>query len=46
VVAELGAELADVDVDGAGVGRERVAPDPLQDLVAGEDQAAVADQVA
>jgi hypothetical protein len=46
VVAQLGAELADVDVDGAGVGGERVAPDPFQDLVAGEDQAPVADQVA
>jgi hypothetical protein len=46
VVAELGAELADVDVDGAGVGRERVAPDPFEDLVPGENQAAVADQVA
>ena len=35
-----------MDVDGAGVGGERVAPDPFQDLVAGEDQALVADQVA
>jgi hypothetical protein len=46
VVAELGAELADVDVDGAGVGGERVAPDSFEDLVSGEDQPAVADQVA
>src|SRR6266508_4470527 len=29
-----------------GVGREGVAPDPLEDLVAGQRQAAVADQVA
>src|SRR6266511_2757751 len=37
-VAELGAQLADVHVHGARVGGERVAPDPLQDLIAGEHQ--------
>src|SRR6476659_8511679 len=35
-VAELAADLPDVDVDGARVARERVAPDALEQLVAGE----------
>ena len=38
-VAELAAELPDVDVDGARVAREGVAPDALEQLVAREDEA-------
>ena len=40
-VAELAAELAHVHVDGARIARERVAPDALEELVAGEDEAAM-----
>ena len=44
-VAELAAELPDVDVDGARVAREGVAPDALEQLVAREDEAAVVEQL-
>src|SRR4029450_9446176 len=44
-VDALRSALPDMDVDRAGVGREGVAPDPLQDLVPGQHQTAVADQV-
>ena len=44
-VAELAAELADVDVDGARVAGEGVAPDALEQLVAREHEAAVVEQL-
>src|SRR4051794_8304038 len=44
-VAELAPELAHVDVDGARVARERVAPDALEELVAGEHEAAMVEQL-
>ena len=44
-VAELSPELADVDVDGTGVAGERVSPHPLEELVAGEDEAAVVEEL-
>src|SRR3954471_6163531 len=44
-VAELPPQLAHVDVDGAGVARERVAPDPLEQLVACEDEALVVEEL-
>ena len=34
-----------MDVDGARVAGERVAPDPLEQLVAGQDEAAVVEQL-
>src|SRR6478752_1160145 len=43
-VADLAAQLPDVHVDGAGVARERVPPDPLEQLVAGEHDAVVLHQ--
>src|SRR6185437_16999960 len=44
-VAELAAELAHVDVDRARVAGERVAPDPLQQLVARQHEAVVVEQL-
>src|SRR5437763_4533154 len=44
-LAELAPELAHVDVDGARVARECVAPDALEELVAREDEAAVVEQL-
>src|SRR5439155_7131535 len=44
-VAELPAQLTDVDVDGARVSRERVAPDALEQLVAGEHEPPMVDQL-
>src|SRR5436190_19853536 len=44
-LAELAPELADVDVDGAGVARERVAPDALEQLVTREHEPAVVEQL-
>src|SRR5690606_22124724 len=43
-VAQLAPQLAHVDVDRAGVAEEGEAPDPLEQLLAGEDQAPVLDQ--
>src|SRR6266545_2280212 len=40
-LAELPAQLADVDVHGARVAGEGVAPDALEQLVAGQHEAAV-----
>src|SRR5205085_10251586 len=44
-VAELPAQLADVDVDGARVTGEGVAPHALEELVAREDEAAVVEEL-
>ena len=44
VVFELGAQVADVDVDGAGVAVVLVAPDALEQLVAREGAAGVRDE--
>src|SRR5919197_1707405 len=44
-VAELPAELADVDVDGARIAGEGVAPDALEQLVARQDEAAVVEEL-
>ena len=44
-VAELAPQLAHVDVDRARVARERVAPDPLEQLVARQHEAAVVEQL-
>src|SRR5918996_1273437 len=44
-VAELPAQLADVDVDGARVTGERVAPDALEQLVASEYEPLVVEQL-
>src|SRR5947208_12031487 len=44
-VAELPPQLPHVDVDGARVTRERVAPDPLEQLIAREDQALVVEEL-
>src|SRR5262249_50093087 len=44
-VPELAAQLADVHVDGARVAGERVAPHPLEQLVAREHEAAVVEQL-
>src|SRR5262245_3910032 len=43
-VPELAAQLAHVDVDGAAVAEEGEAPDTLEQLLAGEHEAAVLDQ--
>src|SRR5689334_12043393 len=43
-VAELAPELPDVHVDRAAVAEEREAPDPLQELLARQDQATVLDE--
>src|SRR4051812_20005958 len=43
-VADLAAELADVDIDRARVAGERVAPDALQQLVARQHHPAVLEQ--
>src|SRR3954470_18046776 len=45
-VAELGPHLGDVDIDGTGTGRGRVAPDARQQLLPGEHPARPAQQVA
>src|SRR4051795_7381194 len=45
-VAELGPHLGDVDIDGPGAGRGRVAPDARQQLFPGEHPARPAQQVA
>src|SRR6476619_3978282 len=44
-LAELTPELANVDVDGAGVARECVTPDSLEELVARKHQPAVVEQL-
>lgn len=44
VVFELGAQVADVDVDGAGVAVVLVAPDALEQFVAREGAAGVRDE--
>ena len=44
-VAELAAQLADVDVDRARVAGEGVAPDALEQLVARQHEAAVVEQL-
>src|SRR5918996_3139280 len=44
-VPELPPELTDVDVDGSRVAREGVAPDPLEQLVAGEHEAVVVEEL-
>src|ERR1700751_2926462 len=44
-IAELPPQLAHVDVDGAGIAGERVPPDPLEQLVAREDQPLVIEQL-
>jgi len=44
-LTELAAHLPDVDVDRARVAGERVAPDPLEELVAREHDAAVVEQL-
>src|SRR5215204_1398108 len=44
-VLELPPQLADMDVDGAGVTRERIAPDALEQLVPGEHEAVVIEQL-
>src|SRR5437764_7821289 len=44
-VAELPPQLPHVDVDGARVTCERVAPDPLEQLIAREDQALVVEEL-
>src|SRR5438128_261512 len=44
-VAELAAQLPHVDVDGAGVAGERIAPDALEQLVAREHESAVVEQL-
>src|SRR3954451_22723253 len=44
-VAELAPHLSHVDVDGARVTGERVAPDALEQLVARQDEAAVVEQL-
>src|SRR5204862_5880072 len=44
-LAELPPQLADVHVDRAGVAREGVAPDPLEQLIAREHEAAVVEQL-
>src|SRR6266851_385122 len=43
-VPELAPQLADVHVHGAGVPREGVAPDPLEQLVACQNEAAMVEQ--
>src|SRR6476661_2249894 len=45
LVTELAAELAHVHVHGARVPRKRVTPDALQQLIAGQHQAAVVEQL-
>src|SRR5581483_1695713 len=45
-VAQLLADLGDVDVDGAGVAVPAVAPDAVEDLLAGQGPAPVLGQVA
>ena len=42
ILLDLLAQTADVDGDGAGVERRRVAPDPIHELLAGEDLLRVA----
>ena len=42
--AQLGAQPADVDVDGAGVAGVAVAPDPGEQLLAGEHAAGAGGQ--
>src|SRR5438093_2553343 len=44
-IAELSPQLAHVHVDGARVAGERVAPDPLEQLVARQHEAAVVEQL-
>src|SRR5207237_2329847 len=44
-VAELSAQLADVDVHRASVACERVPPDPLEQLVARQDEPPVIEQL-
>src|SRR5262247_1392917 len=44
-VAELPSQLADVDVDRPGITGERVAPDPLQQLVARQHETVVVEQL-
>src|SRR5919201_278276 len=44
-IPELAPQLPDVDVDGARVAGEGVAPDALQQLVAREDEAAMVEQL-
>src|SRR5215211_8814047 len=44
-VAELPTKLADMDVDGPRISRERIAPDPLEQLVAGKDESVVVEQL-
>src|SRR2546423_9939511 len=44
-LAELAAQLPHVDVHRARVTGERIAPDALEQLVAGEDEAAVVEQL-
>src|SRR5437762_5057144 len=44
-VPELAPDLPDVDVDGPGVAGERVAPDPFEQLVAGQDDAAMVEEL-
>src|SRR3954454_21951797 len=45
LVTELPAKLADVHVDRARIACERVAPDPLEQLIAGEHKPAVVEQL-
>src|SRR4051794_16139307 len=44
-VAELPPQLADMDVDGAGVARKGVAPDALEELVARQHEPAVIEEL-
>ena len=44
-VAELAPQLANVDVDGPRVAREGVAPDPLEQLVARQHEAAMVEEL-
>src|SRR5690349_340919 len=44
-VPELAPDLPDVNVDGPGVAGERVTPDPLQELVASQHDAAMVEKL-
>src|SRR5213076_74843 len=44
-VAELATKLADVDVDGSRIASERVPPDPLEQLVSRQHEAAVVEEL-
>src|SRR5262245_10508835 len=44
-IPEFAPDLPDMDVDGPGVPGERVAPDPLEQLIAGEDDATMVEEL-